>query len=372
MADAGFAIVRAKKQKTRGQISASAGHNFRLHNVSNADPEKSKLNRILFNPLGVDATSAPSLQTKLTEYYKELGVKEKKNSVLSLEFVATASPEFFEGKSPAQVNAWANHQIEFFKSKFGDNFKLAILHLDEKTPHIHLTISAEEESVKKYKNQFGEQHKKTWGLNAARWNPEFFVQLQTDFADHNKKFGLKRGIHRPKGKRPIHQRLKDFYRAVEGVMTTNHSKAIAQQVEKQSSKSLLGKVLGWVGLAKKSDVEAVASPVVSTIVKQKQAFGLFTKLNRFQTRSSIEKLRKDREQALTEKAEAQQKYTQSLKDSAPVKVKQLKDENQKLSTENESLKATIEELKPTKTKPEGSVIDFPQRGVGGRKGGFSK
>ena len=75
--------------------------------------------------------------------------------MLAQEFVVSASPEFFEGLTPDQVGLWADHQLKFMKNEFGDNLQIAVLHLDEKTPHLHFLLSCEEKSLKSYKNQKG-------------------------------------------------------------------------------------------------------------------------------------------------------------------------------------------------------------------------
>ena len=43
-----------------------------------------------------------------------------------MEFVLTASPEFFtDDKKKAE---WASHQIDFIRKEWGDNCKLAVIH----------------------------------------------------------------------------------------------------------------------------------------------------------------------------------------------------------------------------------------------------
>ena len=61
-------------------------------------------------------------------------MKSRKNSVVAMEFVLTASPEFFKNNHKSN---WAQHQLEFIKNEWGDNCKLAVIHKDESTDHIH-------------------------------------------------------------------------------------------------------------------------------------------------------------------------------------------------------------------------------------------
>ena len=56
-----------------------------------------------------------------------------------MEVLITASPEFFEKKSRKEVKEFFNYAVEFMKSKQDpDTYISAVVHVDEKTPHMHL------------------------------------------------------------------------------------------------------------------------------------------------------------------------------------------------------------------------------------------
>jgi len=203
-----YNIMRTKKIKDRSAITSTAAHNFRIRQQGNIDETRSHLNRVLWNPMQVNLKHADALQKAITGHYEKLGVKERKNSVLAQEYIISASPEFFEGLSEEQVGLWAEHQVKFMKTEFGDNLQIAVLHLDEKTPHLHFLLSCEEKSVKRYKNQKGEFFKEGFSLNAKRWGPEFLKNLHTRHAEHNQILGLKRG--KPNSG-AVHKPLKEHY-----------------------------------------------------------------------------------------------------------------------------------------------------------------
>ena len=98
------------------------------------------------------------------------------------------------------------------KNEFGDNLQVAVLHLDEKTPHLHFLLSCEEKSLKRYKNQKGEFFREEYSLNAKRWGPDFLRDLHTRHAEHNEKLGLKRGNPSSGG---VHKPLKEYYKELE-------------------------------------------------------------------------------------------------------------------------------------------------------------
>jgi len=207
-----YNTMRTQKLKDRKKISSAAAHNFRLRHQGNVDAERSPDNQLLWNSLNADLTRVDGLQEALSEHYSAIGAKENKNSVLAQEFVISASPEFFEGMKPKQVDEWAKKQLEFMKTEFGDNLKVAVLHLDEKTPHLHFMLSTEKMSVKSYKNQHGKFSKETVSLNANRWDPDFLKGLHDRHAAHNQHYGLKRG---KVGSEAVHKPVKDYYRELQ-------------------------------------------------------------------------------------------------------------------------------------------------------------
>lgn len=253
-------ILRTEKVKTRQQITAAAEHNFRIRTQSNIDASKTPQNRILVNTLNVDTKNASDLQKQLSNFYDGLGIKEKSNNVLMMEFVVSASPEFFEGKTAEQIEGWAAHQVEFFKAEFGQQLKIGVLHVDEKTPHLHFMIGTEFEETKKYKNQKGEFHKKAWSLNARRYNPEFLIGLHDRHAAHNKKYELKRGV---RGSLRKHTSLKEFYDLVDKALSTDYEKRIEHTL-----KGLKTGLLGGVSL---EEIREKFGKTLNEFLKQNKA-----------------------------------------------------------------------------------------------------
>jgi hypothetical protein len=136
-----------------------------------------------------------------------------------MEFVLSASPEFFFGHiggffketwdllvmdNPAdreiiknywdqidkeKLDEWVKAQKEFSLEEFGENLERIDLHLDEKTPHIHLMVNSSLKSIKKYKNQKGEFFKETYSLNSEKYNPMYLRGLHDRHALKNSMFG---------------------------------------------------------------------------------------------------------------------------------------------------------------------------------------
>lgn len=185
-----FAILRMEKLKNRQQIKAAMGHNLRTIPVDNADEKKSKLNSYQ------GATDFASLVGRMEKRFLEHNIEPRKDAVQAVEFVLSASPEFWQGKTQQEIQQWANANIAFFANKFNkQNLLSYALHQDETNPHIHLILTPiTPDGRLSCKDLLGGKAK--------------LSKLQTEYADAMKKFGLKRGIERSNAK---HTTIKQFY-----------------------------------------------------------------------------------------------------------------------------------------------------------------
>ena len=232
-----YSIAGFGKVKTIAEFAAIAAHNMRIKmgqgDIDRIDRDRIVLNEILINDLNVNTKSIPDLGKKFFEYYEKKQVEIKKDSVLAIDLVLTASPEFFgdwhqngkitpEGRK--KIDDWKKVQIEFAKTQFGaDAVKFAVLHLDETTPHIHLLISPEEKKMTAYKNQYVTKNIERVSLNAKRWNPKFWTSFVTAHAKANEKFGLKRGDELSLAKNIT---IKEFKRRIKMATNTDFEKVI--------------------------------------------------------------------------------------------------------------------------------------------------
>ena len=67
--------------------------------------------------------------------------KVRSDSVRVVETLITASPEFFEDKSEQEIRAFFQHAVDFLKNELGEDRLIAApVHMDEKTPHMHLSF----------------------------------------------------------------------------------------------------------------------------------------------------------------------------------------------------------------------------------------
>ena len=198
-----YAIFRAEKIKSWGLLARSAGHMNRSRPTPNADP--SRTNLVLIGSGDPDAD--------VRQHISGAGIALdglRKNGVLAVRILATASPEFFRPDrahragewDDDRLDAWQPAAMEFLQAEFGDNLVSAIVHLDESTPHIDAIFVP----IDKTPRNKGSPVR----LNCARWfdGRKKLTALQDRYAAALAPLGLERGV---KGSRAQHKDIKRQY-----------------------------------------------------------------------------------------------------------------------------------------------------------------
>ena len=130
-----YGILRFKKYKGPA-ISPIEAHNERTKEQYASNPDidtsRSRYNLYLVQPQGRYREEADRMITAAH-------CRVRKDSVRVVEALVTASPEFFKDKSRSEVKAYFVYALKFLESKQSpDTFLSAVIHMDEKTPHLHL------------------------------------------------------------------------------------------------------------------------------------------------------------------------------------------------------------------------------------------
>lgn len=184
-----FAILRAEKLKTMGNIGGSLAHNYRTIDTPNADPSQTENNvHSLKNPEAV--------KNAISERLPE---KRRSDAVLCIEYMITASPEW-QGWNDDRQNEYFKQAVEWLEQRHGKHNVVATsIHRDETTPHlVAYVVPLDQETGK---------------LNAKKFlgGKAKLAEMQSSFSNHVKNLGLKRGIEGSKAK---HTRIKDYYAKV--------------------------------------------------------------------------------------------------------------------------------------------------------------
>jgi hypothetical protein len=120
----------------------------------------------------------------------------RKNGVIAYEAVMTASPAFFSAGDAEQqdrrLREWKRAQVSFAIERWGSHRVASmVLHLDEKTPHIHIVIVPLD--VKSDRRRTDRSVR--WGLNGRTISgPGQFDRMQDDYATAMADLGLIRGV----------------------------------------------------------------------------------------------------------------------------------------------------------------------------------
>ena len=186
-----YAIMRAKKLATMGSVAASMQHCYRERETHNADQERTPDNQHL------GAKTTDEAMGKLRDMLPE---KRRKDAVLAVEYVMTASPEWFAKATPEQEKALFQRSLQWLADKYGaDRIITASIHRDEATPHLSAFVVPLTADKRLSAKEFIGDRKK---MSAD----------QTSYAAKMLDLGLERGIE---GSKATHQRVQSFYGALE-------------------------------------------------------------------------------------------------------------------------------------------------------------
>ena len=130
-----YAILRFAKYKGP-EISGIEAHNERTKEkyASNPDidPTRTHLNFHLIKP-------ERKYRAESEKQIKEAGCRTRSDSVRVVDALVTATPEFFKGKKRSEMKAYFEEAVDFIKqNQSPETIISAVVHLDEKNPHMHL------------------------------------------------------------------------------------------------------------------------------------------------------------------------------------------------------------------------------------------
>lgn len=113
---------------------------------------------------------------------KAVGAKARSNSVMALDTIYTASPDFFQGKTNQQNDDFFKDCLQFHQEHFGHIIS-AVVHYDETTPHLHvISVPLTKDGRLSARDVIGNKAK------MSKTQDAFFEQV-------GRGYGLQRGIH---------------------------------------------------------------------------------------------------------------------------------------------------------------------------------
>lgn len=170
-----YAILRFAKYKGP-EIAHIESHNERTKEKYASNPDidttRSQYNFHLVTP-------ERKYRAESEKQIAEAGCRTRSDSVRVVEALVTASPEFFKGKKRSEVKAYFTEALDFIqKHQSKDTIISAVVHMDEKTPHMHLCfVPLTEDKRLSAKEIVGNKKKLTW------WQDEFWKHMVKKYPD---------------------------------------------------------------------------------------------------------------------------------------------------------------------------------------------
>lgn len=175
-----FAVVRMQKMKSH-DLKGIQFHNQRERESKtneDIDPDRTHENYDLVNDEPIDYNERVK---EIIESQKVGTRKTRKDAVLVNELLVTSDRYFFERLEPDEQKRFFEESYKLFADRYGkQNIAYATVHVDEKTPHMHLGVVPMRDGKLQGKNVFNRQE---------------LLWLQDKFPEHMQKLGfdLQRG-----------------------------------------------------------------------------------------------------------------------------------------------------------------------------------
>ena len=170
-----YAILRFAKYKGP-EIGHIESHNERTKENYASNPDidttRSHLNFHLVTP-------ERKYRAESEKQIAEAGCRTRSDSVRVVEALVTASPEFFKGKKKSEVRAYFTEALDFIqKYQSKETIISAVVHMDEKTPHMHLCfVPLTEDKRLCAKEIVGNKKKLIW------WQDAFWAHMVKKYPD---------------------------------------------------------------------------------------------------------------------------------------------------------------------------------------------
>lgn len=190
-------------EKAKGADSGMSAHIERTIHPKNADMARTHLNRELVQfPEGVrNRTEAIAYRVETAGIKRKVGT----NQVKAIRVLLTGSnKDMKQMEADGRLDDWCHDNLQWLRETYGEqNLVSAVLHMDEKTPHIHATVipivagerrkarQEEQNGKKKYRKKNPQDVRLCADDIMARHKLKHY---QDTYAQAMGKYGLQRGV----------------------------------------------------------------------------------------------------------------------------------------------------------------------------------
>ena len=296
----------------------------------NADANRTQLNRELIAfPAGVkNRTDAIQFRIIHAGLHRKVG----KNQCKAIRIILTGTHEqMMKIQDSGRLDKWTDANLKWLRETFGeDNLVSCVLHMDEKTPHLHATVvpivtterlRKKREGEKKYETKSGPRLSADNVMRRGKLH-----EYQNSYAAAMKPFGLQRGIV---GSTAKHQANSEYYKQ----QVSRYEEDIARlQADIEKAREGKNTILSWFGkgdLAKAKKELGEKDELIAKLKGQIQILTAEKEHLQEQHKSDIEQLRngyqKEIDKAIhrAETAERQSKEKDAVIDKQKQHIDQL-------------------------------------------------
>ena len=264
----------------------------KIYVPANANADRTHLNRELVRfPEGV-----PNRTEAVQHRIDTAGLRRKvgKNQTKAIRIILTGTHEqMTKIANDGRLNSWIDANLKWLRETFGEeNLVSCVLHMDEKTPHLHATvvpivtgerIRRKREGEKKYETKSGPRLSADDVMRRTKLH-----EYQNSYAAAMKPFGLQRGIV---GSTAKHQANSEYYRQ----QVIQYEEDIAKlQTDVEKAQEGRNTILAWFGkgdLAKAKKELANKDGLIAELNKQIEELQAEKAQLQERHKSGIEKLR---------------------------------------------------------------------------------
>ncbi len=169
------AILRFEKHKGNPARPLEAHHERQKEQYASnpdIDTSRSKYNFHIVKP---ESRYYHFIQSRI----EQAGCRTRKDSTRFVDTLITASPEFFKKKSPKEIQAFFQRAADFLIGRVGkENIVSAVVHMDEKTPRLHLVfVPLTEDNRLCAKEIIGNR------ANLTKWQDDFHAYMVEKYPD---------------------------------------------------------------------------------------------------------------------------------------------------------------------------------------------
>ena len=169
------AILRFEKHKGNPARPLEAHHERQKEQYASnpdIDTSRSKYNFHIVKPEG---RYYHFIQSRI----EQAGCRTRRDSTRFVDTLITASPEFFKKKSPKEIQEFFQRAADFLIGRVGkENIVSAVVHMDEKTPHLHLCfVPLTADGRLSAKEIIGNRK------NLVRWQDEFWQHMVKQYPE---------------------------------------------------------------------------------------------------------------------------------------------------------------------------------------------